>query len=171
MKNHLDQIGNWPERAKAAKYGGKELACLCGVSLRTLQRFFVWKKWGHPQTWQNELRLKAAPALLQAGLAVKEVANATGYNQSSQFSRKYKEFYGMSPSQVQKPFDSRLSPCDMLLSPPGTPSKYTRPRVAAYMAACKTRKANITEEAEPCRLQARTSGIRTKPSGLALGRR
>src|SRR5438128_723328 len=121
MRNHLNQIGNWPERARAANYHAEPLARLCGVSTRTLQRFFASKKWGSAQHWLNELCLERAPSLLKdQGMSVKEAAAESGYTQPSHFSRKFKEFHGVSPSVSQKAYLARLSPPGTHLSPPGT---------------------------------------------------
>jgi AraC-like DNA-binding protein len=105
----LNLIKNWPQLAEAAHYRVNDLARLCGVSIRTLQRFCLWKTSSSPQRCLNDLRQKLALPLMEAGQSVKEVANQLGYKQASHFSREYKHFHGMPPSHVPSASRPRLS--------------------------------------------------------------
>src|SRR5437660_1051956 len=100
MRTPLNQIKNWPARAKAAKYKPKRLAKACGVCLRQLQRYFH-SKWGKtPRQWMNDLRLGKALPLLKAGCSVKEAARSSGYAQPHHFSDSFNRFQGKRPSSI-----------------------------------------------------------------------
>lgn len=90
----------WEQLAEAAHFDVKELAYLCDVSTRQLQRQFQFLLGRSPQDWLNEQRLKAAQPLLVSGLKVKEVARLLGYKRSSHFCREFKKQYGTTASQL-----------------------------------------------------------------------
>jgi len=82
-------IKNWPELAREAGWSALAMAKKCGVSTRTLQRFFL-KKFGKcPQSWIAEQRRDQAMRLLRDGFTVAESAKLLGYKHASNFSRKF----------------------------------------------------------------------------------
>jgi len=85
--------------AQAAHYDANELAKLCGVSTRQLQRYFRRNFHHTPQHWLNERRLAAAQSLLLSGDSVKKVALDLGFKQPSHFCRQFKNRNHMTPSQ------------------------------------------------------------------------
>src|SRR2546426_2820031 len=98
MKSHLEcQLGSVIERASIAQkagYRSRELARLCQVSPRQLERYFREQFGRTPQAWLDELRLQAATDLMfQRGL-VKGVAYELGFIHPSHFIRKFKRVYG-----------------------------------------------------------------------------
>jgi AraC-like DNA-binding protein len=90
---------NWEDLAPIAHYDVQELAKLCGISTRQLQRFFRRHFHCTPQHWLNERRLLAARNLLRTGDSVKKVALDLGYKQASHFCRQFKSRNKMTPSQ------------------------------------------------------------------------
>lgn len=90
---------NWEELAQIARYDANELAKLCNVSARHLQRFFRRHFQRAPQHWLNERRLLAARSLLLTGDPVKKVALDLGFKQTSHFCREFKSRTHMTPSQ------------------------------------------------------------------------
>lgn len=90
----------WELLAKTAGFKASELAVLCGVSLRTLQRHFSKNYQVKISDWLRGIRLRQAYKQLQAGFSVKEVAIDLGYKQLSHFSRDFKSFYGVRPSYL-----------------------------------------------------------------------
>lgn len=87
----------WDTLATAARFNSEDLALLCQVSLRTLQRHFT-KNYGTPLgEWMRVRRLELAHARIQAGERVKFVAYDLGFKQLSHFSRTFKEHYGATP--------------------------------------------------------------------------
>ena len=92
------QNQRWETLAKTANYKANELAVLCGVSLRTLQRHFSKNYQVKISEWLRAMRLRQAYSQLTSGLSVKEVAFDLGYKQLSHFSRDFKGYYGVTPS-------------------------------------------------------------------------
>ncbi|HXF10542.1 MAG TPA: helix-turn-helix transcriptional regulator [Desulfuromonadaceae bacterium] len=85
--------------AVTAHYEAKELARLCDISPRQLQREFRRRFGCSPQNWLNERRIQAAQQLLLLGQPVKVVALELGYKQTSHFCRHFKQQLNMTPSQ------------------------------------------------------------------------
>lgn len=98
MSSRLEYVQQWESLADKARYRPGDLAVLCQISLRTLERHFQ-KNYGVTVShWLRELRLGRAYQGLLAGKAVKEVAYEQGYKQVSHFSREFKNHFGVSPS-------------------------------------------------------------------------
>jgi AraC-like DNA-binding protein len=89
----------WEELAEAANYDAKELARLCQLSIRQLQRDFRRCLGRSPQAWLNERRILAAQQMLLAGQPIKCVAFELGYKQCSHFCRQFKSISYMTPSE------------------------------------------------------------------------
>lgn len=91
---------SWKELAQDAQFRSGELAKLCQVSLRTLQRHFAKQYQRSLGEWMRELRLDHAYHRVSAGESVKYVAFDLGFKQLSHFSRSFKEKYGVPPSAI-----------------------------------------------------------------------
>src|SRR5256885_12321421 len=89
----------WNVLAEAAHYDARQLAILCHLSIRHLQREFRRAILRSPQEWLNERRLLAARELLLSGESVKKVALDLGFKQPSHFCRQFKALYHMTPSE------------------------------------------------------------------------
>jgi AraC-like DNA-binding protein len=98
MNTKLNQIPNWPELAREAKWSASALAKQCGVSVRTLHRHWVKQMGKNTKTWLAEQRQQHANELLCNGFSIKETAFYLGYKQQSNFTRKYKSHWGICPS-------------------------------------------------------------------------
>ena len=96
------QIHDWPERARQANWSAAALAKLCGVSTNTLRRHFIQQMRKTPGAWLAEQRQHNAIELLCDGSSIKETAAFLGYKQQTNFTRKFKEFWGACPS-LQSP--------------------------------------------------------------------
>jgi len=92
-------LGRWEQLAKAAHYNVRELARLCYLSVRQLERDFNCHLGRSPQRWLNEQRLKEAQKRLLAGDPVKKVAFELGFKQPSHFCRQFKLWHHATPSQ------------------------------------------------------------------------
>jgi AraC-like DNA-binding protein len=84
----LSAVRNWPELAAQANYRVDALAELTHVSPRTLRRFVQERIHVPTQQWMNHLRSYVAAKLRRAGQRVKEIADAVGYKQSANVSRR-----------------------------------------------------------------------------------
>ena len=93
-------VQEWESLAEEASFRASELAGLCQISLRTLERHFQKHYGCTVSKWLRDLRLKKAYEGLMTGKAVKEVAYDTGYKQMSHFSRDFKSHYGIAPSML-----------------------------------------------------------------------
>jgi len=90
---------NWEDLAPAAHFNAHELATLCGISTRQLQRRFRFRFRCSPQSWLNHRRLLVAEELLLSGDSVKKVALDLGFKQASHFCRQFKKCKKMTPTQ------------------------------------------------------------------------
>ena len=78
----------------------KSLAALCagvGVGVRTLERAFRKEVGIDFESWRRQVRLMKAVELLVSGRAIKEVAFAVGYRQSSTFVQLFRRTFGATP--------------------------------------------------------------------------
>lgn len=98
MNDSLARIHDWPELARQARWSTTALARQCGVSARTLHRFFLKHMGKSPRAWLAEQRYQHAHRLLGEGYSVKEVAANVGYLHQTNFTRQYKNLCGTSPS-------------------------------------------------------------------------
>jgi len=97
MPSHLNAVGDWHALAEAAHYRPKQLAALCNVSLRQLERFFREKADCSPQKWLNDLRLDEAARRLLKGHHVKQVTFELGFSHPSNFIREFRRVYHCTP--------------------------------------------------------------------------
>jgi AraC-like DNA-binding protein len=91
-----------------AHYDATELARLCALSTRQLQRYFSRTLKRSPQEWLNEQRIEAARQNLLSGWPVKRVAFELGFKQVSHFCRQFKLYNQMTPSQFVSDNTARL---------------------------------------------------------------
>ena len=100
--SRLHAIEDWNTLARKADFRAAQLAEICDISLRQLERFFISENGIHPQDWLNELRLRQAVALIAQGKSVKEVAFELRYKRASYFSRAFKRAHGLSPAFMRR---------------------------------------------------------------------
>mgnify|MGYP001269886524 CR=1 FL=1 len=91
---------NWESLAAEANYRPRELASLCTVSLRTLQRHFSGRYGMTLGEWLRDLRINQAYERIKSGEQIKYVAYDLGFKQPSHFSRVFKKVHGVTPSTV-----------------------------------------------------------------------
>jgi transcriptional regulator GlxA family with amidase domain len=108
MNRRLHHIQNWPERAQAAKWSAATLAENCGVSLRTLERFFLKNMGKSPKQWLSDQRQQRANELIQDGSSVKETAALLNYKHPSHLTNEYKKQWGYCPTDTTAP--TRVQP-------------------------------------------------------------
>jgi transcriptional regulator GlxA family with amidase domain len=89
MAKHLEDVGNWAELAKSADYRVNKLAEMCGVSRRTLHRFFLRTMKRSPRDFLEGVRLDHGLTLVGTGKSVKEAAWQLGFKDPAYFSKKY----------------------------------------------------------------------------------
>jgi AraC-like DNA-binding protein len=98
MNSKLDGIHDWDERARRARFKVIELAGLCKVTPRHLDRYIL-EKFGEPALhWITGVRFREAAALILQDRPIKEVADKAGYSTPAHFCRAFKRFYRLSPT-------------------------------------------------------------------------
>jgi len=98
MNSRLNQIQNWLDLSREAKWSVSSLAKHCGVSSDTLRRHFLKQMGKTTKAWLAEQRQHQAIELLRDGSTIKETAACLGYKQQTNFTRKFKAFWGTCPS-------------------------------------------------------------------------
>lgn len=85
----------------------EELADLCGISYSYLNRLFREKYNVPPKRYITQMQLNYACDLLQAGgYTVTQVAEMTGFSDIYFFSRQFKEYLGIAPTEFQRKYIS-----------------------------------------------------------------
>jgi AraC family transcriptional activator FtrA len=100
MNRRLHQIRDWPERAATANYCVATLAKQEGVSLRTLERYFLKATGKSPKQWLAEERQHHGMKVLQGCSCIKETATTLGYKHTHHFSRDFKAHWGYCPAEM-----------------------------------------------------------------------
>jgi AraC-like DNA-binding protein len=101
MNTKLKNIHDWPKLAAEARWSVTRLAKLCSVSTDTLRRHFLITTGKSPRQWLATERQRQALALLRDGSSIKEAANWLAYKQQTNFTRKFKEHWGICPTTAQ----------------------------------------------------------------------
>jgi transcriptional regulator GlxA family with amidase domain len=89
----------WEALAEEARFNSRNLARICNVSSRQLQRVFRRQLGSTPQLWLNERRMAVAKVLLLSGHPVKRVTFELGFKQPSHFCKIFKSFNHLTPSE------------------------------------------------------------------------
>jgi AraC-like DNA-binding protein len=87
-------------KAIEARFCLKNLAKLCGVSVRQLEIDFNQEVHSHPAEWLRFQRCTFALKELGLGKSVKEASTAAFYSNPSQFCRVTRRLFRASPRQV-----------------------------------------------------------------------
>jgi AraC family transcriptional regulator, exoenzyme S synthesis regulatory protein ExsA len=121
MNYKLNSEQDWRELARQANWSVAELARLCGVCARTLERHFQERYQQTPEHWLAEQRWQAALELLLEGGSPKVVGAELGYRHVGNFSREFKKRFGRSPAafakyHAAKPLPGQMSQKDNKLS-------------------------------------------------------
>ena len=89
---------SWEHLAKQAQYRPRQMANLCAVSLRTVQRHFRKHYSLCVTEWLRDVRMEEAKRRILAGDSIKAVAIDLGFKQLSHFSHVFKATFGIAPS-------------------------------------------------------------------------
>jgi AraC-like DNA-binding protein len=103
MNTRLHQVQSWPELARQAKWSAATMAKNRGVSLRTLERYFLKEMGILPKAWLSEQRQQRANELIQGGFSVKETAAQLDYKHPSHLTNGFKKQWGCCPTNMTAP--------------------------------------------------------------------
>jgi len=99
MKTRLSRIEDWEKLAKEARFQPSNMAALCPLSLRQLERFFALQFKTTPARWARQLRCRIAAQLILQGWSNKCVAAELHFGNESHLCHEFRRFYGKSPQQ------------------------------------------------------------------------
>lgn len=101
-RSKLHSIEDWMEVARVAKYRSAALAAICGVSSKTVERFFRLKMDATPQQWLSQMRKLEAERLVSSGSTTKAIAGELGYQHTSNFCRAFKREHGFAATALRR---------------------------------------------------------------------
>ena len=88
--------------ANQSNYQPIQMARLCQISLRQLERTFKVESGCTPREWLKMQRLNNALLMLRRAQSVKQVAYALAYPQIPQFCREFKMRFGITPKEFRQ---------------------------------------------------------------------
>jgi len=97
MSGRLSQIQEWESVAREAEFRPGDMAALCSVSHRELQRYFEHCHQKTPRQWLRELQCRLAKQLITQGYSSKAAASDLKFANTTHFCREFKKVYGVSP--------------------------------------------------------------------------
>jgi AraC-like DNA-binding protein len=97
MKGKLSRIKDWEKLAEQAEFCPTNLAALCSISLRHLERFFLSQRKKTPTEWLREVKCGNAAKLISQGYSNKAVVAELRFSNQSHFCHEFKRIYGVSP--------------------------------------------------------------------------
>lgn len=107
----VERAQHWLQSNMTDELRISELAEALAISDRTLIRRFKAALDQTPLAYLQDLRLEAARALLETGdLSVEVIGGQVGYNDTSSFSRLFRQRIGMSPGAYRRRFQIKSSP-------------------------------------------------------------
>lgn len=110
----LSRKAVWLKMARSANYNAAQLAKLCNITTRQLERQSQSTLGCTPQQWLDEQRMLHAQALLREAGTIKNVAFQVGFKQPSHFCRQFKQYCGITPTEFIATID-RLSRQDVAI--------------------------------------------------------
>jgi len=97
MNSRLSTIEDWEGLARKADFNAVQLASLCHVSSRQLERFFQQTVHLTPSQWLRCLQCVLAGELLARGYSTKAVAAELKFANASHFCHVFKKHFGVAP--------------------------------------------------------------------------
>jgi len=100
MGARLFSADDWAKLAKQADYQPAQLATLCGISLRQLERNFEREFHKTPTVWLRELRCAEILSRLSKGERSKALASEFKFSDGSHLCHEFKKVYASSPRKL-----------------------------------------------------------------------
>ena len=104
-------VQSWYELAEQAAFRPAQLAALCGVSIRKLERQFNAHVNQSPKAWLAARRMETATRrILTSSDLIKTIAFDLGFTQAGNFARQFKQATTMTPGQFRSSMGMRRPP-------------------------------------------------------------
>ena len=104
LKCRLTQIADWERVALEARFQPSEMAALCWISLRQLERHFAKQFQQTPRAWTRELRCRPARELIVKGWSNKAVTFELYFSNESHLCHEFSSHYGQPPQAFDPVF-------------------------------------------------------------------
>ncbi|WP_154124975.1 AraC family transcriptional regulator [Grimontia hollisae] len=99
--NRIAPVVHYIEQNFERNLAIEEIASVAGMSASTLHDHFKQVTTVSPMQYAKSLRLHKARSMLSVGYQVAEVCYGVGYSSPSQFSREFKRYFGVTPSEAR----------------------------------------------------------------------
>ena len=107
MSAQLQKINDWQLLAREASFKPADMAAMCSVSLRQLERHFLVRFQRTPGNWTRDLRFRIAKDLIIQGWSTKAVAQELRFTDSAHLCREFKRLCGTTPQYFAPGFTQR----------------------------------------------------------------
>jgi AraC-like DNA-binding protein len=107
-RKRLLRIEDWEQLARQARFRPSDIAALCPISLRQLERFFAARFNTTPRTWAKELKCRLARQLISQGWSNKAAAGEIGFADESHLCHEFKRVYGAPPQRFAPLYQARV---------------------------------------------------------------
>lgn len=101
-KDYVKAVSDFVKYNDSPSLSVSKIAGELGLNPRYLSRLFKAKKGMTIQEYIVNAKMKKARMLLNSGFNVSETAKAVGYEDAFSFSKMFKKYEGLSPSQIKK---------------------------------------------------------------------
>ena len=88
---------DWERLARQARFKPAQVARLCSISERQLQRIIRKHFHSTPRQWLRQLQCRLAKELVAQGYSTKAAAAETNFATEAHFCREFKKVFGASP--------------------------------------------------------------------------
>jgi transcriptional regulator GlxA family with amidase domain len=109
MSARLVRIKDWEALAKEARFRPADMAALCPISLRHLERFFLGHFKQSPRLWATALRCRLARDLIAQGWSNRAVAIELNFADESQLCHTFQRLYGCTPQTFAPLYSKRTA--------------------------------------------------------------
>jgi AraC-like DNA-binding protein len=97
MNAYVSAEREWERVAREAGFKSAEMAILCSISERQLQRIFRKRFRCTPRRWLRDLQCRLAKELVAQGYSTKAAAAELHFATDAHFCREFKKVFGASP--------------------------------------------------------------------------
>lgn len=105
---------------RSAQFDAHEMAGLCEISFRQLQRYIAADFGCQLHEWLTAQRMISAVQLLPETGSVKQVGLALGFSQTTNFTREFRRVHGLTPSEFLRRWNRRNSAALLPVSAKGS---------------------------------------------------